>query len=94
MLVNGGFSVWSAAVANIISASTSYVGFVIGALLGEIAEVHPWFFSVAGGMFLYIALADMLAEMSIEGMLLYRILCFMFISKFQFIFTFFIVKQP
>jgi hypothetical protein len=27
--------------------------------LGELAEFHPWIYALAGGMFVYIGLADM-----------------------------------
>jgi zinc transporter ZupT len=44
---------------NFLSACSIYVGLVIGIILGENEETHTWVFAFAGGMFLYIALADM-----------------------------------
>jgi hypothetical protein len=35
------------------------LGFLIGAKLGELEQVHPWIYGLAGGMFVYIGLADM-----------------------------------
>jgi hypothetical protein len=42
-----------------MAALTCYVGLVIGILLGENTNANMWIFAVAGGMFVYIALVDM-----------------------------------
>jgi len=43
---------------NFLSACTCYIGMGVGILLGEI-EASTYIFALAGGMFLYIALVDM-----------------------------------
>lgn len=43
---------------NFLSACTCYIGMAVGILLGEI-EASTYIFALAGGMFLYIALVDM-----------------------------------
>ncbi|KAJ7333073.1 hypothetical protein OS493_018242 [Desmophyllum pertusum] len=41
----------------------SYIGVIIGALLGASLNLTAWIFAVIAGMFLYIALAEMVPEM-------------------------------
>ncbi|XP_077587731.1 metal cation symporter ZIP8-like [Stigmatopora nigra] len=62
ILLNSGMSVPQAVFFNLLSAMTCYVGLVLGVLVGSNFAPNP-IFAVAGGMFLYIALADMLPEM-------------------------------
>ena len=40
----------------------SYVGVIIGALLGASLNLTAWIFAVIAGMFLYIALAEMVSN--------------------------------
>ncbi|XP_053383633.1 metal cation symporter ZIP14-like [Mercenaria mercenaria] len=40
---------------------------VVGIFLGENESAHTWVFAFAGGMFLYIALVDMMPEMCASG---------------------------
>ena len=47
---------------NFLSALTCYAGTVIGIMLGENTHSHEWIFAIAGGMFLYISLVDMVSE--------------------------------
>jgi zinc transporter ZupT len=44
---------------NGLSACCCYVGLVIGVILGENLHINQWIYAVAGGMFLYISLCDM-----------------------------------
>lgn len=44
---------------NFLSACMCYVGLIFGILLAEVTAAHTWIFGVAGGMFLYISLVDM-----------------------------------
>jgi zinc transporter ZupT len=45
---------------NLASASTCYIGFVIGVLVGEMDErFASYIFALAAGMFLYISLSSM-----------------------------------
>ncbi|XP_057716429.1 metal cation symporter ZIP8 isoform X1 [Corythoichthys intestinalis] len=62
ILLNSGMSVPQAVFFNLLSAMSCYVGLVLGVLLGSNFAPNP-IFAVAGGMFLYIALADMFPEM-------------------------------
>ncbi|XP_005111604.1 metal cation symporter ZIP8 [Aplysia californica] len=72
ILLNSGMPFKRAIMYNFLSACTCYLGVVIGILLGENTQSHEWIFAVAGGMFLYISLVDMMPEMntaaeSVEG---------------------------
>ncbi|KAK6191111.1 hypothetical protein SNE40_002855 [Patella caerulea] len=49
---------------NFLSACMCYLGLVVGVLLGENTTAHEWVFAIAGGMFLYISLVDMMPEMN------------------------------
>ena len=42
-----------------------YCGLVVGILVGENTTAHTWIFGVAGGMFLYISLVDMVSHLGI-----------------------------
>ncbi|XP_067934156.1 metal cation symporter ZIP8-like [Watersipora subatra] len=64
ILLNSGMSKKKALLFNFLSACTCYVGLVIGITLSEVTYATPWILGVAGGMFLYIALADMMPEMN------------------------------
>ena len=48
-----------ALLANLLSAMSCYVGLAIGIYVGQEADVRFWIFAVAAGMFLYVALVDM-----------------------------------
>ncbi|XP_037652670.1 metal cation symporter ZIP8 [Sebastes umbrosus] len=62
ILLNSGMSVPQAIFFNMLSALSCYVGLVFGILLGSNFAPNA-IFAIAGGMFLYIALADMFPEM-------------------------------
>ncbi|KAH3775078.1 zinc transporter ZIP10-like isoform X2 [Dreissena polymorpha] len=64
MLLRGGMSAKQALFYNCVSSVLCFVGMVIGVLIGNIAGVSLWIFTVVAGMFLYIALVDMLPELS------------------------------
>ncbi|KHN84647.1 Zinc transporter ZIP8 [Toxocara canis] len=65
ILINSGMSLKQALIYNLASASTCFAGFVIGVIVGEINRNFGQFiFALAGGMFLYISLAGMLAEIN------------------------------
>ncbi len=49
---------------NFLSALTCFVGLVLGILLGGLEGANEYIFALAGGMFLYIALVDMLPELN------------------------------
>jgi hypothetical protein len=44
---------------NFLSACGCYPGFLLGAKLGELENIHPWICALAGGMFVYVGLTDM-----------------------------------
>lgn len=64
ILLNSGMTVKKALMYNFLSACMCYLGLVVGTLLGENTSAHDWVFAIAGGMFLYISLVDMMPEMN------------------------------
>ncbi|XP_075219085.1 metal cation symporter ZIP14-like [Lycorma delicatula] len=63
VLLNAGMTMRQALLYNFLSACTCYIGLVMGIILGEI-EASVYIFGFAAGMFLYIALVDMVPEMN------------------------------
>lgn len=63
MLLKAGMSAKKALVYNCVSSLLCVFGMVIGVGLGNIGFINSWIFSIIAGMFLYIALVDMLPEM-------------------------------
>ncbi|XP_051815104.1 zinc transporter ZIP10 [Acanthochromis polyacanthus] len=64
VLLKAGMSVKQAIVYNLLSALMAYVGMVIGTAVGQYTHnVTSWIFAITAGMFLYVALVDMLPEM-------------------------------
>ncbi|XP_069841446.1 zinc transporter ZIP10 [Dendropsophus ebraccatus] len=64
VLLNAGMTVNQAIVYNLLSAMMAYVGMLIGTGVGQYANnITLWIFAVTAGMFLYVALVDMLPEM-------------------------------
>lgn len=63
ILLNAGMSIQQALFFNFLSACCCYLGMGFGILAGNSFSPH-WIFALAGGMFLYIALADMFPEMN------------------------------
>lgn len=49
--------------ANFLSACTCFLGLIVGISIGELSG-GQWIFAIAGGMFLYISLADMVRQRS------------------------------
>ncbi|XP_068195339.1 metal cation symporter ZIP8 [Antennarius striatus] len=62
ILLNAGMTVPQAVFFNLLSAMSCYIGLVFGVLVGSNFAPNA-IFAIAGGMFLYIALADMFPEM-------------------------------
>ena len=60
ILLNAGMSIPQAIFFNLLSAMSCYIGLVFGILLGSSFAPNA-IFAIAGGMFLYIALADMVS---------------------------------
>ncbi|XP_069133788.1 metal cation symporter ZIP14-like [Argopecten irradians] len=67
ILINAGMSMKKALMYNFLSACMCYLGLIVGTLLGENTSAHDWIFGIAGGMFLYISLVDMMPEMNSEA---------------------------
>ncbi|XP_046681966.1 metal cation symporter ZIP14-like [Homalodisca vitripennis] len=63
VLLNAGMTMRQALLYNFLSACTCYLGLFVGIMLGEI-EASVYIFGFAAGMFLYIALVDMVPEMN------------------------------
>ncbi|XP_005992633.1 metal cation symporter ZIP14 [Latimeria chalumnae] len=63
ILLNAGMSIQQALFFNFVSACCCYLGLAFGILAGSHFSAN-WIFALAGGMFLYIALADMFPEMN------------------------------
>ncbi|KAL8584836.1 hypothetical protein ACOMHN_037541 [Nucella lapillus] len=64
ILLNAGMRLRRALMYNFLSSLMCYFGLALGILVGEHTTAHTWIFGVAGGMFLYIALVDMMPEMN------------------------------
>ena len=62
ILINSGMTVKKALLYNFLSACMCYLGLIVGILLGENTSAHDWVFAIAGGMFLYISLVDMVSQ--------------------------------
>lgn len=56
-------SVKQAILYNLLSAMMGYLGMVIGILIGHYAEnVTMWIFALTAGLFMYVALVDMVSN--------------------------------
>lgn len=64
MLLRAGMSAKQAIIYNCLSSILCFIGMLIGVAIGNIQDASLWIFAVVGGMFLYIALVDMLPEMT------------------------------
>ncbi|XP_057219468.1 zinc transporter ZIP10 isoform X2 [Triplophysa rosa] len=63
VLLAAGWPVRRLAVFSVVSALLGFVGVLIGTALGNQWAAHPWIFTITAGVFLYVALADMMPEM-------------------------------
>ncbi|XP_078581403.1 zinc transporter ZIP6-like [Branchiostoma floridae x Branchiostoma japonicum] len=63
ILLKAGMSFKQAITYNLVSGIISFVGMAVGVGIGKYNEVGPWVFALSAGMFLYIALVDMLPEL-------------------------------
>lgn len=59
VLLKAGMSAKQAVYYNILSSVLSFFGMMFGIWLGEIPEASAWIFACAAGLFIYIALVDM-----------------------------------
>ncbi|KAL2092839.1 hypothetical protein ACEWY4_012637 [Coilia grayii] len=64
VLLKAGMSVKQAVLYNVLSAMMAFLGMATGILIGHYAEdVATWVFALTAGLFLYVALVDMVPEM-------------------------------
>ncbi|CAD5125600.1 DgyrCDS13801 [Dimorphilus gyrociliatus] len=63
LLVDCGLSLKKALLLNGLSALSCFVGGIVGVALAVDESVRQWIFAVAGGMFLYIALVNMIGQL-------------------------------
>ncbi|XP_054452369.1 zinc transporter ZIP6 [Anoplopoma fimbria] len=64
VLLKAGMTVRQAILYNVLSAMMAYLGVVIGILIGHYAEnISMWIFALTAGLFMYVALVDMVPEM-------------------------------
>ena len=61
ILLNSGLTYKEAMVANFLSACVCYLGLVIGLVLGYATHAVKYIYGIAGGMFIYISLVDMVS---------------------------------
>lgn len=62
MLLKAGMSARRAVCYNLLSSLLCLLGMVVGVAAGHTPEATQWIFAAAAGMFLYIALVDMVRE--------------------------------
>ncbi|XP_032641541.1 zinc transporter ZIP5 [Chelonoidis abingdonii] len=64
MLLQAGLPVKRVLFSNLTSAFLAYLGMAVGTVISQGASpITPWIFSITAGIFLYVALVDMLPEM-------------------------------
>lgn len=64
ILIKAGMSVKSAVYYNLLTGILSFIGMIVGILFGQSQEAAQWMFAAAAGLFIYIALVDMMPELS------------------------------
>ncbi|XP_011201431.2 zinc transporter foi [Bactrocera dorsalis] len=64
ILIKAGMSIKTAVYYNLLTSVLSFLGMIIGIIFGQSPNVAQWMFAVAAGLFIYIALVDMMPELS------------------------------
>ena len=64
MLLKAGMSVKQAVCYNILSSVLAFIGMILGRFLGDLNYLTPWIFMATAGVFLYVALVDMIPELN------------------------------
>lgn len=62
VLLKAGMTARQAIFYNLLSSILCFVGMILGVLIGNMPTASLWIFSAAAGMFLYIALVDMVSS--------------------------------
>ena len=62
ILINSGMTIKQAIGYNLVSAVLAYFGLVVGILIGEYEIGRHFILSITAGLFLYVALADMVSN--------------------------------
>ena len=65
VLLSAGWSAKKALLFQIVSGCTAFIGLYIGILVSEFSDAQEYIFIVAAGMFLYIALADVVRQFNL-----------------------------
>lgn len=63
-MLKSGLTFRQALAYNLASAIISYLGLVLGVIIGDIQSAHPWVLALTAGMFLYISLVDMVSNVA------------------------------
>jgi len=64
VLLKAGMTIKQALICNLISSILCLVGVMVGLAIGSSYDIAPWIFACTAGMFLYIALVDMMPELN------------------------------
>jgi len=64
VLLKAGMTIKQALICNVISSVLCLIGVLIGLAVGTSYDIAPWIFACTAGMFLYIALVDMMPELN------------------------------
>lgn len=59
ILLKSGLTFRQALTYNLASAIISYLGLILGIIIGDLDSAHTWVLALTAGMFLYISLVDM-----------------------------------
>ena len=81
VLIKSGFSHLQAMIFNLLSASTSLIGFYLGVSISADPEVSVWIFAVTAGMFIYLALVDLVSRFNFKRFFIGVLYC----NKFFFV---------
>lgn len=63
VMLKAGMSIKQALAFQAVSSVLAYIGMAVGVAVGNISSAATWMFALAAGMFLYIALVDLIPEM-------------------------------
>lgn len=63
-MLKSGLTFRQAVTYNVASAIISYIGLVLGVIIGDIHSAHSWVLALTAGMFLYVSLVDMVSDVT------------------------------